>query len=165
MVIGPSHGREVVRCGRWLEIPWRRMLLSITSFSNSNVYTRKSLAHDARASSSLMPWAVAPGGFFSHEPLFSARNVLLKLSHEVLDPLLMLQQYRHHNGLKGPWASDHDPSLDVQLGAIKEPTEDRLISFGKCFFERHPAAAFLFDEGAIRRERLAPGMIPGLWER
>jgi hypothetical protein len=146
MVIEPSHGREVVRCGRWLEIPWRRMLLPITSFSNSNVYTRKSLAHDARASSSLMPWAVAPGGFFSHEPLFSARNVLLKLSHEVLDPLLMLQQYRHHNGLKRQWASDHDPSLNMQLGAIKEPVENGLIFFRKCSLERCPSATFICDK-------------------
>jgi hypothetical protein len=50
--------------------------------------------------------------------------------------------------------------LDVQLRAIKEPIEEGLIGFGKCFFERYPAAAFLFDEGAERRERLTHGMIP-----
>jgi hypothetical protein len=46
--------------------------------------------------------------------------------------------------------------LDMQLGAIRELVEEGLIGFGKCLFERHPAAAFLFDEGAERRERLPP---------
>jgi hypothetical protein len=104
------------------------------------------------------PWCL--GLFFLLTvPLFSARNALLQLSHEVRDPLLMLQQHRHHNRLKRPWASDHDPSLNMQLGAVEETIEDRLISFGERFFERHSAAAFLFDEGAKRRERSAHGMI------
>jgi len=47
----------------------------------------------------------------------------------------------------------------MQLGAIKEPIEERLIGFGESPFERHPAAAFLFDEGAKRRERLTHEMI------
>jgi hypothetical protein len=73
---------------------------------------------------------------------------------------LLLQEDGHDNGLKRPWASDHDPGLNMQLGAVKEPIEDGLIGFGKCFFKRHLAAAFLFDEGVKRRERLAHGMIP-----
>ena len=51
--------------------------------------------------------------------------------------LLLLQDDGHDNGLKRPWASDHDSSLDVQFGAIKESIEEGLIGFGKCFFERY----------------------------
>ena len=52
------------------------------------------------------------------------------------------------------------PSLDMHLRAVKKPIEDDLIDFGERFFERYPAAAFLFDEGAERRQRLTHGMIP-----
>jgi hypothetical protein len=86
------------------------------------------------------------GFLFSHEPLFSARNVLLKLSHEVFDPLPMLQQYRYHHRLKRPAARYHDARLDVQLGAIKEPVENGLILFRKCSLERCPSATFRFDK-------------------
>jgi hypothetical protein len=72
---------------------------------------------------------------------------------------LLLQQYRHHNGLKRPWPSDHDPSLNVQLRAIKEPIEERLIGFGKCPLKWGPATAFLLNQLAERRERLTPGLI------
>jgi hypothetical protein len=50
----------------------------------------------------------------------------------VLDPLLMLQQYRHHNRLKRPGARDHDARLDVPLGAIKEPVKNCrvIVAFG-----------------------------------
>jgi hypothetical protein len=78
---------------------------------------------------------------------------------------LLLQDDGYHNSLKRPWASNHYPSLDVQFGAIKESIEDGLIGFGQCFFERHLAAAFLFDEGAKRRERLTHGMILRRQER
>ena len=64
--------------------------------------------------------------------------------HDLCNPLLMLQQYRHHNRLKRPWTSDHDPSLDVQLGAVKEPIGDRL-------------------KGAKRRKRLAHGSVEGVY--
>jgi hypothetical protein len=113
-------------------------------FYNVDAELRCTLA--TRESSSLVPWAVVPGAFFfSHEPSFSARNVLLKLSHEVLDPLLMLQQYRHHHRLKRPGARDHDARLDVPLGAIKEPVKNGLILFRKCSLERCPSETFICD--------------------
>ena len=135
------------------------MLIIISGcFYNVSSELRCTLA--TRESSSLVPWAVAPGAFFfSHEPLFSAWNVLLKLSHEVLDPLLMLQQYRHHNGLKRPRARDHDARLDVQLGAIKESIEEGLIGFRESPFERRPSAAFKLNKLTKRRKGLAHGMI------
>jgi hypothetical protein len=89
--------------------------------------------------------------------------VTFEFIQQVLEPFhlfMLLQDGGHHNGLKRPWASDHDPSLDMEFGAIKEPIEEGLIGFGKCFFERYPAAAFLFNKGAKRRERLTHGMIP-----
>jgi hypothetical protein len=94
--------------------------------------------------------------FFLTVRLFSTRNALLQLSHEVLDSPLMLQQDGHDDCLKRPWAGDHDPSLDVQLGAIEEPVEERLIGFRKGFFERHPAAAFCFNALAERRQGFCP---------
>jgi hypothetical protein len=73
--------------------------------------------------------------------------------------LLLLQDDGHNNGLKRPWARDHHSGLNMHLRAIKKPIEDRLIGFRECFFERHPAAAFLFDQGAKGRERLTHGII------
>jgi hypothetical protein len=45
---------------------------------------------------------------------------------------LLFQEYRHDNCLKRPWPRDHHPRLDMQLRAIKEPVEERLIGFRKC---------------------------------
>jgi hypothetical protein len=59
----------------------------------------------------------------------------------------------------------HYTGLNMQLRAIKKPIEEGLIGFEKGFFERHPAAAFLFDEGAERRERLTHDMILSQWQR
>jgi len=74
---------------------------------------------------------------------------------------LLLQDDGHDNGLKRPWASDHDPSLDLQFRAIKEPIEDGLIGFGECPLKWGLATAFELNELAERRERLAHGII--LW--
>jgi hypothetical protein len=72
---------------------------------------------------------------------------------------VLFQQNCHHNGLKRPWTCDHDPGLYMQLRAVKQAIEHALIGFGKRFFEGDPAASFLFDEGAERRQCLAHGMI------
>jgi hypothetical protein len=61
----------------------------------------------------------------------------------VLDPLLMLQQYRHHHRLTRPGARDHDARLDMGLGAIKEPVKNCLILFRKRSLERCPSATFM----------------------
>jgi hypothetical protein len=84
---------------------------------------------------------------------------LAQQTRELFPQFLLLQDNRHNNSLKRPWASDHDPGLNMQLGAVEESVEERLIGIGERLFERHPAAAFLFDEGAERRERLTQGMI------
>ena len=42
---------------------------------------------------------------------------------------LLLQQYRNNNSFKRPWASDHDPGLDVQRGTVEESVNDRLVGF------------------------------------
>ena len=72
---------------------------------------------------------------------------------------LLLQDNSHDNGLKRPWACDHHPGLNMELGAIKEPIEEGLIGFRERFFERRPAAAFLLNQLAERRECLAHGII------
>ena len=77
-------------------------------------------------------------------PVQKSRAVMLDPFHDLCNPLVMLQQYRHHNRLERPWTSDHDPSLDVQLGAVKEPIGDRL-------------------KGAKRRKRLAHGSVEGVY--
>jgi hypothetical protein len=61
----------------------------------------------------------------------------------LLDPLLMLQQYRHHHRLTRPGARDHDARLDMGLGAINEPVKNGLILFRKCSRERCPSATFI----------------------
>jgi hypothetical protein len=48
---------------------------------------------------------------------------LAQQTRESFPQFLLLQENGHNNRLKRLWASDHDPSLDVQLGAIKEPIE------------------------------------------
>jgi hypothetical protein len=62
-------------------------------------------------------------------------------------------------GLKRPWASDHDSCLDMPRGAMKEPVEERLIGLGKCPLTWGRATAFVRNELAERRQRLAQGMI------
>src|SRR5262245_16933238 len=69
----------------------------------------------------------------------------------------MLQQYRHHNGLKRPKARYYDARLDVQLGAIKESIEDGLIGFRESPFERRPSAAFILNKLTKRRKGLTYG--------
>jgi hypothetical protein len=88
-----------------------------------------------------------------------SRALMLKPLDEFHNAFLMLQQHRHHHGLKRPRTCDHHTGLNMHLRAIKKPIEDWLISFGKCPLKWSPATAFLFDEGAERRERLAYGII------
>jgi hypothetical protein len=78
---------------------------------------------------------------------------------------LLLQDNRHNNALKRPWASDHDPSLDMQLGAVKEPIEDGLIGFRKSPFERRLFATFILNKLAECRKGLAHDIILSQWQR
>jgi hypothetical protein len=77
---------------------------------------------------------------------------------------LLLQDNRHNNALKRPWASDHDPSLDVQLGAVKEPIEDGLIGFRESPFERRPFATFILNKLAECWKGLAHDIILSQWQ-
>jgi len=83
---------------------------------------------------------------------------LLQQALELFQLLLLLEENGHDHGLKRPWTSDHDSCLDMQLRAMKEPVEDRLIGFGKCPLKWSPATAFVLNELAERRERLAHGI-------
>jgi hypothetical protein len=83
--------------------------------------------------------------------------VTLELIQQALESFhlfLLLQQYRHHNGLKRPWARHHNAGLDVQLRAIKEPIKDGLIGFGESPFERRPFATFILNKLAKWRKGL-----------
>jgi hypothetical protein len=111
--------------------------------------------HGSPAHACPRPWCLGLF-FFSHCTIIQYSERAAPAVHEVLDSPLMLQQDGHDDCLKRPWAGDHDPSLDVQLGAIEEPVEERLIGFRKGFFERHPAAAFCFNALAERRQGFCP---------
>jgi hypothetical protein len=96
---------------------------------------------------------------------------LAQQTRESFPQFLLLQENGHDNRFKWTWACDHDPSLDVQLGAVEEPVEDGLIGFWKCSLERCPAAALIFNEVAKRRKGFAHGIRPPAtgatnnWER
>src|SRR5918996_4341387 len=48
---------------------------------------------------------------------FTSR-LAVQLFQYPLNPLLLLQQHCHHDGLKRPGARHHDPGLHVELGTI-----------------------------------------------
>jgi hypothetical protein len=73
----------------------------------------------------------------------------LEFIQQALEPFklfLPLEENRHDNGLKRPWTRHHDASLHMQLGAIKEPVNDRVILFRQGTHERRPAAALIFNQ-------------------
>jgi hypothetical protein len=88
--------------------------------------------------------------------------VTLKFIHQALESFhlfLLLQDNRHNNRLKRPWARDHHSGLNMEFGSIEEPIKDDLILFSKRPLERCPPATLIFNELAKRRERLAHGII------
>ena len=78
---------------------------------------------------------------------------------------VLLQQDRHDDGLERPQARDHNPCLDVELGAIEESIEDGLIGFGERPFERCPTAAWDMRRSDIlipyAGQTPAGGQVPG----
>jgi hypothetical protein len=64
----------------------------------------------------------------------------LELFQYALNPLLMLQQHRHHNRLKRPRPREHDAGLHMPLGAVKEPIEECLVGFWQSPSEGRPPA-------------------------
>jgi hypothetical protein len=59
---------------------------------------------------------------------------------------VVFQQDGHHNGLKRSGARDHHAGLHLELGAVKEAVNDRLIVFREHPLERCPPAAFGFED-------------------
>jgi hypothetical protein len=73
--------------------------------------------------------------------------------HPLTYPLqlfLLFEQNRHGDDLEGPGPRQIHASLDMQLGAVEEPIERRLILLAQRSFEWSPGTTFMLDELAER---------------
>jgi hypothetical protein len=51
----------------------------------------------------------------------------LELHEQLLQPFVMFQQDRHGDDLEGPWPRQVYAGLHMELGAVEETVESRLI--------------------------------------
>jgi hypothetical protein len=92
--------------------------------------------------------------------LSSSHSTILKLGQRLRKFFLLLKQDRHYDCLKRPRTRDHDASLDMELGTVKQPIEQEPVPFWQCMSKRRPPAAFCCNEVAQWRQCFAHDIIP-----